>query len=159
MRATRIADLAALAATALIAAWLLARGFPATLPPLRWYIGGSLYPVAVIEAVLAVSVARSIKEQRVGLGPSQWQPITIARILALAKASSLIGAAFAGAWAGLMLALAPDVGTIRAATEDFPATIVGLLGGLFLAAAAWWLERACRAPDDPEDDDDPDPRS
>ncbi|WP_149360444.1 DUF3180 domain-containing protein [Lolliginicoccus suaedae] len=158
MRATRIVDLAALAVTALIAAWLLARGFPAALPPLRWYIGGSLYPVAMLEAALAIGVARSIKEHRVGLGPSQWQPITIARIVALAKASSLIGTAFAGAWAGLLLVLLPDVGTIRAATEDFPATIVGLLGGLLLAAAALWLERSCRAPDDPEDDDSQDPR-
>ncbi|WP_278314321.1 DUF3180 domain-containing protein [Lolliginicoccus levis] len=153
MRATRISDLAALAVTALIAAWLLARGFPGALPPLRWYIGGSLYPVAIMEAVLAVRIARSITEHRVGLGPNQWQPVTIARIVALAKASSLIGAAFAGAWAGLLLVLLPDVGTIRAATEDFPATIVGTLGGLLLAAAALWLERACRAPDDPEDDD------
>ena len=79
--------------------------------------------------------------------------------MVLAKASSLAGALSAGFSAGLLawLALEPT----KAARDDVPAALAGVIVALALVAAGLWLERACRVPDqnDRSDSDDPDRRA
>jgi hypothetical protein len=78
-------------------------------------------------------------------------PLMVARFVVLAKASALAGAIFAGFYAGLTGWL--FIERTRAATEDRPAAGAGLLAGLAQVTAALWLERACRVPEQKDDED------
>lgn len=151
MKPTRIRDLLALAVLAAVAAWLLARGLYGTLPPIPVYAGASLYPVAIVEVVLAFVIRSRVGKHEIGDGPHQLHPITAARAVALAKASALVGAASAGIWAGFLLYLVPQRPVLQAAVEDSAGVIVGLLAGVALAGAALWLEHCCRTPEDPDE--------
>lgn len=152
VRPTRIWDLIFLAALAVAATWILVRVFYGSLPPVPVYAGASLYPVAAIEVVLAFMIRSRVDSRRVGGGPHQLHPITVARAAALAKASALVGAATAGVWGGFLLYLVPQRSVLRAAVSDSPGAWVGLLAALALVGAALWLEHCCRTPDDPSDE-------
>ena len=84
--------------------------------------------------------------------------MVVARFVVLAKASALAGAIFAGFCGGLLgwLLLEPT----RAAARDAPAATAGFVASLALTAAALWLERSCRVPENPDQDrgDDVRPR-
>ena len=41
----------------------------------------------------------------------------------------------------------------KAARDDVPAAVAGLIASLALVGAALWLERSCRVPDQPDRDD------
>jgi hypothetical protein len=151
MALTKVRDLLLIGAVAAIAMWLVASSSYGSLPPVNVFTGASLYPVAAIEAVLGFVIRARVKDRRIGDGQRQLHPIAAARAVALAKASAIVGAAFAGVWAGMLVYVAPEVGQLRAAGEDLPGLIVALIGGVLLAAAALWLEYCCRAPDDPEE--------
>lgn len=78
--------------------------------------------------------------------------LTAVRLLALAKASALVGSLVAGVYAGVALRFVPDAGNphirdrvVRAALTAAAALLV-LAGGLL-------LERACKVPRGPEDED------
>lgn len=152
MRPTRARDLLATAAFFVVATWLLVRSFYGSLPPISVVAGASLYPIALGEVGLAFFVRSRIGGSRIGDGPQQLHPITAARALALAKASSLVGAAVTGAWIGFLLHVAPQAATVRAAADDRSGAIVGLVAGLALVGAALWLEQCCRTPKDSSDD-------
>lgn len=152
---TRIRDLVGLALFAAVAAWLLVRSMYGTLPPIPVYAGASLYPVAVIEVVLAFMIRSRIGKHEIGDGPGKLHPITAARAVALAKASALVGAAAAGVWVGFLLFLLPQLSTVSAAGEDAVGVVVGALAGVALAAAALWLEYCCRTPEGPDEPSEP----
>ncbi|MDT2004322.1 DUF3180 domain-containing protein [Rhodococcus opacus] len=152
MKPTRIWDLLFLAALAVAATWILVRVFYGSFPPIPVYAGASLYPVALIEVVLAFMVRSRVRNHQVGDGPRQLHPITAARVAALAKASALVGAATAGVWGGFLLYLLPQRSVLRAAVSDSPGAWVGLVAALALVGAALWLEHCCRTPDDPSDE-------
>ena len=69
-------------------------------------------------------------------------PLTVARIAALAKATSPVAAVFAGGYAGF-LGYALQVAGPHAAA-DVRACAVGLAASLSLAGAALAMERVCR---------------
>ncbi len=87
MKPTRIWDLLSLSLLAAVATWLLLRVAYGSLPPIPVYAGASLYPVALIETILAFVVRSRVREHAIGDGPRQLHPITAARAVALAKAS------------------------------------------------------------------------
>jgi hypothetical protein len=151
LKPTRVRDLLGLFVIATLASWILVRVFYGDLPPIPPYAGASLYPVAVVEVVAAFLIRARIKDHRVGDGPQQLHPIAAARAVALAKASALLGAAAAGIWLGFGLYVFPQRAVLSAAVQDSPGAIVGMLGGMALAAAALWLEHCCRAPADSAD--------
>ena len=155
MKATRIRDLLALGLLAAVVAWLLIRTMYGSLPPIPVYAGASLYPVAALEMVLAFMIRSLVNNHQLGDGPRQLHPITAARSVALAKASALVGAASAGVWAGFLLYLLPQRGTVQAASEDTSGVIVGAIAGVALVAAALWLEHCCRTPEDPDEPSEP----
>ena len=148
---TRIRDLAAIAVVAGLLMWVLARYYYGLLPSLPWLAGISLYVLAALEVVIGFLVRARVSGGRVGPGKGQVHPINVARSVALAKASSILGAIAFGGWLGMLVYLLDRL-HIDAAAADMPATIVGAVGGLVLAAAALWLEHCCRAPDDPSPD-------
>ncbi|WQB72393.1 DUF3180 domain-containing protein [Prescottella equi] len=152
MKPTRIWDLLSLSLLAAVATWLLLRVAYGSLPPIPVYAGASLYPVALIETILAFVVRSRVREHAIGGGPRQLHPITAARAVALAKASALVGAASAGVWAGFLVFLWPQRSHLRAAVSDSSGVIVGLIAAVLLVAAALWLEHCCRTPDDHPDE-------
>ncbi|GAA2063209.1 DUF3180 domain-containing protein [Williamsia deligens] len=147
---TRVRDLLGVAAVTGVVVWLLVRVDYGQLPPLPLLAGIVLYALALLEAVIAVIVRTRVAGRQVGPANGQLHPLTVARVLALAKASALLGALAVGVWAGLLVYLL-SLSDSSAADHDRPAAIVGLIGGVVLAAAAVWLEYCCRTPDDPED--------
>ncbi|MCL2533302.1 MAG: DUF3180 domain-containing protein [Nocardiaceae bacterium] len=151
MKPTRIWDLLSLALVAAVATWLLVRVSYGSLPPIPVYAGASLYPVALIETVLAFVIRARVRSKSIGPGPQQLHPITAARAAALAKASALVGAASAGVWAGFLVFLWPQRSQLTAAVSDSSGAIVGLIAAILLTAAAMWLEHCCRTPDEPPD--------
>ncbi|MFI7077028.1 DUF3180 domain-containing protein [Micromonospora sp. NPDC049903] len=152
MGPTRISTLVVAALAAAAVTWLLISSFYYSgLPPLPWLPVVTLAGLAVLEAYAAVNTRGRI-DRRPGRDPVN--PLMVARFVVLAKASALVGAIFAGAYAGLVGWLL--VQSTRAAGADRPAAIAGLVASVALVAAALWLERSCRVPEQPEDEQEPD---
>src|SRR5207302_9029579 len=83
-------------------------------------------------------------------GTKPINPLVVARLAALAKASSPVGALATGAYAGFLVKVAMTAG--QAAHDDPRTAIAGVLCGVALTVAALVLERVCRVktpPDDP----------
>jgi hypothetical protein len=95
--------------------------------------------------VLAFALRARI-QRRAGAKP--LDPLMAARSVALAKASSLVGALTAGLWSGLLAFLLQNQGVLAAASRDTPGAVVGLLSSTVLVSAALWLEYCCRTPKD-----------
>lgn len=143
MRFTKPRDLVGIAVVAGLLAHLLLRLAYDTLPPLPLLAGSTLFVIAVVEAVLAFSLRARI-ERRAGARPVP--PLTAARAVALAKASSVLGALMSGVWSGLLIYVIPVRDEFEAASNDLVSGVVGLFSALALTAAALWLEHCCKTP-------------
>ena len=78
------------------------------------------------------------------------EPLTVVRYVVLAKASSIVGALFAGFFGAVTIWLLGSRGPAGAAVDDLPPAIGGLVGAIVLLVGALLLERACRVPPQPE---------
>jgi hypothetical protein len=130
-----------------------AQRFYYAMPALPWLPIIVVGALAVAEFFLAQNTAARV-QRRPGAPPVN--ALAVARYAVLAKASSLAGALSAGFSAGLLawLALEPT----KAARDDVPAALAGVIVALALVGAALWLERACRVPDQPDRTDEDDPK-
>ena len=151
---TRVRDLIAYAAAVTLITWLAVRQWYGDLPRLRWFVPLSLLLLAVAE-VLAANQLRDRIRRRPGALPVQ--PLVAARMLALAKASSVVGAVMVGIWAGLLVYVVPRLGKLEAAGHDTAIAAFGVLAAVALTAAALWLEHSCRTPAPPNGDRQPRP--
>ena len=151
MRPTSISVLivAGLAAAAL--GWLLLSFSYSALPELPWSPVIVLFVLALAEGLLAQNTSARIQRKR---GTLPVDALAVARYVALAKASSLVGALSAGFSAGLVAWLAME--PTQAAHDDLPPAAGGLVTALALVGAALWLERACRIPERPDSKDEND---
>lgn len=145
---TRARDLVVPVLVAAVVAHLLVRLTYGSLPQFPLPAGVPLAVLGVAEAV-AGNVLRSRIRRRRGARPVQ--PLVAARAVLLAKASALAGAIMTGAWAGLLLYVAPRSADIAAAAGDTAASVVGTVGSAALVAGALWLQHCCRTPDEPDD--------
>ena len=68
--------------------------------------------------------------------------ISVARCVALGKASSLVAAGICGAAVGVIARVAPDASTVRAAGNDLRVALLLLVAGGLLLVAGLLLERA-----------------
>ncbi|MFY1696495.1 MULTISPECIES: DUF3180 domain-containing protein [unclassified Solwaraspora] len=152
MEPTRASTLVVAALAAAAVGWWVISTWYVRMPVFPWLPSVTLAALAVLEAYAAVNTRARI-DRRPGQDPVN--PLLVARFVVLAKASALAGAIFAGFYAGLVLWL--FIQQTRAADNDLPAAVSGLAASLALVAAAVWLERACRVPDQPEDSDAPQP--
>ncbi|HEY7103585.1 MAG TPA: DUF3180 domain-containing protein [Mycobacteriales bacterium] len=144
---TRIRDLVAYAAAVTLITWLAMRQWYGDLPRLRWFVPLSLVLLAIAE-VLAANQLRDRIRRRPGALPVQ--PLVAARMLALAKASAVVGAVMVGIWAGLLVYVVPRLGELNAAGSDTVVGAIGVVAAVALTAAALWLEYCCRTPAPPD---------
>ena len=148
MRPTRVRDLAVPAVlTGLLVHLLLRIGYD-ELPPLPTLAGSTLALIAIVEAVFGYSLRARIR-RRPGTRPVV--PLTAARAVALAKASSLLGAIMLGGWLAVVAYALPHRNEFAAAGSDTTSATVGAACAAALIAAALWLEYCCRTPREPDE--------
>jgi hypothetical protein len=146
---TRIRDLLLALVLGGLVAHLLLRLVYGELPPLPTLAGGSLVLLAAGEAAFGYSLRTRIRQR-----PRTVQPATAVRALALAKASSLLGALMVGGWLGVLVYVLPLRDESKFAGSDAVSAVVGALCALALVAAGIWLEYCCRTPDDRDSEHD-----
>ena len=147
MRPTRPAVLVALAVVAGAVSYLLTSNFYADFPPLPLYGPVFLVLLAAAEGYTA-STTRARLAGRPGTQPIH--PITVARIAALAKATSPVSALFAGGYAGFLGYVAQLDGPHP--RSDLRACVAGLAASAILTAAALAMEHVCRVKSPPSVD-------
>jgi hypothetical protein len=145
---TRLRDLAAIAVVAAGLSWLALRQYYGDLPQLRWFVPLSLALLAFVEVLAGVQLRARIRRRP---GTEPVQPLVAARMLALAKASSIVAAAMVGGWAGLLIYTLPRQSYLAAAGDDTRTGVIGVVAALALVGAALWLEYCCRTPKPPDD--------
>jgi hypothetical protein len=151
MHFTRARDLVVAGLVAAGIVFLIMQVAYGDLPPLPMFAGVTLLVLGVVEVALGASLRSRIRKPE---GGRPVQPLTAARAVALAKASSLLGAIMLGTWLGILAYVAPRRGEVTAAAEDLPSAVIGLGSAAALIAAALYLEWCCRTP---RDQDNPPP--
>ncbi|GAA3892097.1 DUF3180 domain-containing protein [Saccharothrix violaceirubra] len=145
MRFTRPRDLLAVALLAGLVAHALLNWVYDTLPPLPTFAGFTLLVIAATDLALAFPLRARIRRVP---GTRPVAPLTAARAVVLAKASSVLGAMMGGAWAGALLYVLPVREEFDAAGHDVVSALVGLGCAAALVGAGLWLEHCCKTPDD-----------
>jgi hypothetical protein len=146
---TRPGPLLAVAVVAAVLAWLVVRQTFATLPPLPWTAVPAMLLLAVGEAVAGHNLRARLTGRRQG---KQLEPIAIARMAALAKASSAAAAALGGLAAGFAIYVAGLLDK-QVPRHDAYAAVSTLVAAVALLAGALYLERCCRAQGPPDEQD------
>lgn len=147
MRFTRPLDLAIAGLFAGVLLYLIMRSAYGSLPPLPTLAGLTLVVLAIVDMVLGFSLRARIRRVR---AVKPVQALTAARAVALAKASSLLGALMLGAWLGVLVYVFPLRSELVAAANDTQSSIIGALSSVALIGGGLWLEHCCRTPDDPD---------
>jgi uncharacterized protein DUF3180 len=149
MKQTRPWTLVAVAAACALVVWLIVRLTFTTLPPLPWTAVPALLILAIAEGFSGRNLRARIQGRR---GGKPLAPIAVARMAALAKASSLGGAVFGGFGAGFLVYTLGKTDKV-VPRNDAIAAGATLASAILLVAAALYLERSCRAPTPPDDED------
>lgn len=142
VRPTRISSLVLIAVICAVGTWLVLHPVYVGLPPLPW----TGIPALVLLAIAEAWSGRTLRARlRRGVG-RPVHPIAVARMAALAKASSLAGAVIAGLAGGFLVYVAGGLGKAAYRADSLAS------GGTFAAAvllvlAALYLEYGCRVPD------------
>ncbi|QFU85755.1 DUF3180 domain-containing protein [Amycolatopsis sp. YIM 10] len=146
MHFTRPRELVVAGLLGLVLGFGLFELFYGELPRFPLLAGLPLLVVAAVEVALAFTLRSRIRSGRV------LDAIGIARAVALAKASSLLGSLMTGAWIGALAYLVPRGGDNAAAAGDTPGAVGGAVCAALLVGAALWLEHCCRAPESRDSD-------
>jgi Protein of unknown function (DUF3180) len=152
MTPTRPRTLLAVAIACALVAWLAIRTTFPNLPRLPWTPAPLLLVLAAAEAITGRNLQARILGRRDD--GKALAPIAVARAVALAKASSLGGAVFAGLAAGSVIYTLGLVNLPIPASDALNAGLV-LGAAIVLVAAALYLEYCCRAPSGRDRDDGP----
>jgi hypothetical protein len=147
---TRPGTLAGIFALCTLASWLAVRKTFVSLPLLPVGVIWVLAGLAIAETLVARHVRRRIAKPGTG---KPLAPIAVARLVALAKASSAAATVLAGLAAGFLIYV------LDLLNKTVPARDARVAGATFVAAAALvaaalYLERCCRAPAPPDDEED-----
>ncbi len=133
--------------------WAVLTAVYASLPPLTWAGVPALLIAAGIEAWAGRDLRARIQGKR---GARPAPPLFVARIVALAKASSQTAALLAGICAGFMIYLS-DMTSAPTPRGDLINASLSFGACLVLMAAALFLEYCCRVPKDGADEEAPPP--
>jgi len=146
MTPTRLRTLFLIAAVLAVASWLLLKSVYGSLPSFPW----TMVPALLIAAGGEAITARGLRARILGRpGTKPVPPLQVARMVALAKASSLASAVLGGIAAGFAAA-AGEALPARAAGHDVFTGSLTFGASVLLAVAALYLEHCCRVPDDPD---------
>ncbi|GGK79994.1 hypothetical protein Sme01_45770 [Sphaerisporangium melleum] len=131
-----------------VVTWLLLQRVYSDLPTVPWTAIPTVLLLAIGEAYSGW-MTRARIERRPDTKPVE--PLAVARLAALAKASAYVGAVFAGIFAGFVFHVAAllDQDTPR---RDFFLAGGSLVACVILVCAALYLEHCCRVPRKPDDD-------
>ncbi|WP_017593241.1 DUF3180 domain-containing protein [Nocardiopsis potens] len=143
----------AVAAAAAVLCYLLVGQVYGGIPPLPWTAIPTLLLLAAGEAIAAFHTRRRIRRAP---GTEPIEPLSAARLVALAKASVLVAAFTGGAFAGAALFLAGRL-TAPLPRQDFAVATGSLVAAAVLLIAAYLLEWSCRVPDDEDGENGPGP--
>ena len=149
MGPTRIRWLVVLFAVVAIVTTALLNGMYSTLPPLPWSAVPTLLLIAVAELYLGLNFRARIQRKP---GTRPVEPLVVARVVALAKATAYAGSGFAGIFAGFMLFAA---GLLDKTAPRHDAMVAGgtLVAAIVLVGIALFCEYACRVPPGSDDED------
>ena len=139
MRRTRWTDLLLICVVIGVVAYLLARVGYDSLPPLSYGVPVPIAVLALIEFAAARRVRAAVRHDP---RARPLQAIVVARLVALGKASSLVGAGVVGAALGFLGELLHFAGVPRTVGHDLQVTVLVLAAALLLIAAGLLLERA-----------------
>jgi hypothetical protein len=149
MKPTKIRTLALVALVCALLSWLLLRLVYTSLPPLPWTGVPALLLLAIGEAVSG----RNVRARLRGAGGTKIAPIAVARMAALAKASSLAAALIGGLALGFLVYVLGSVDKPAFRTDAITAGVT-LGSAIALMAAALYLEQGCRVPTGRDEDSD-----
>ena len=150
MGITRPQDLLAVALVAAVVGYALVRLNYQRMPPLPRFAGVAAAILGIGEAIAGRGLRSRIRPPE-ARGQARIRtpvpPLTAARAVMAAKATSLAGAALAGLWVGLLVYVLPSWALLPAAQSDGVTGIIGLVGAVVMMGGALYLEHCCRAPD------------
>jgi hypothetical protein len=156
MGPTRPRDLVAVAVFCAISGYLLVRLNYGRIPPLPTSAGAVAAILGVAEAIFGHGLRARIQVDRDRDRRSSKPPVpplTAARAVMTAKATSLAAAALVGLWFGFLAYVAPNSDIIAAARSDATTGAFGLGAAVVMLSGALYLEFCCRAPHDQSDGD------
>jgi hypothetical protein len=149
MQPTKPWSLVVVAVCCAVLAWVAATIGFANFPPLPW----TAVPALLLLAFGEVLFARNLRTRLQGRpGVKPVDPMAVPRVVALAKASSIAAAAFGGLAAGFGIYALASLGK-PVPRHDALVSAFTAVAAIALVAAALYLERVCRSPDPPEDED------
>ena len=148
MKPSNPAVLVGIVVVAALITWGLLQASYATLPTVPWTAIPTVLLLAVGEAYTG-SLTRARILRREGTKPVE--PLAVARLTALAKATAYAGAVFAGIFAGFVLRV---LGLLDLPKPRQDALVAGgsFVACVILICAALLLEYCCRVPSRPEDE-------
>ncbi len=149
MRRTNVGDLLVPFVVLGLTVFVLLRVGYDKMPPLQFVVPVPIAALAVAELVTARRVRAAVRHDP---NARPMAAIVIARCVALGKASSLVGAGMTGAAVALLLRVAPDASSVRAAANDTRVGVLLLAASMLLVVAGLLLERAGIDPGSKRDD-------
>jgi hypothetical protein len=139
VRRTSVGDLVLPFVVVGLAVYLVFRFFYGSIPPLQYILPIPIAILAVVEFSIARRVRAVVQHER---DAKPMAAISVARCVALGKASALVAAGICGAAVGVIARVAPDASTVRAASNDLRVALMLLVAGGLLLVAGLLLERA-----------------
>lgn len=122
------------------------------MPPLTYLSAAGLAVVAAVLLWWGWTVRQSVAANRIGQDRSQLNPLTVVRVVALAKASALLGAGIGGAAGGYAIVLGIRRGAVAAAATDFPVAVVITCAAVALLVVGLVVETWCILPPGSDED-------
>ncbi|MBB6476830.1 DUF3180 family protein [Sphaerisporangium rubeum] len=131
--------------------WVVLQQVYSSLPTVPWTAIPTVLLLAVGEAFSGYMTRARIRREP---GTKPVEPLAVARLAALAKASAHVGAVCGGIFAGFVLYVLPllDQDTPR---RDFFLAGGSLIACVILICAALYLEHCCRVPKSPDEESRP----
>jgi hypothetical protein len=152
MQMTRPGTLAGIFVACAIVAWLAVRATFTNLPLLPITAVPALGALAIAEAAVGRHIRKRLTGRK-GSATKPVAPIAVARLVALAKASSVAGAALGGLAGGYLIYV---LGSLDKTIPARDARVAGatVAAAIALIAGALYLEHCCRAPRPRDGSDD-----
>ncbi|MFI7633869.1 DUF3180 domain-containing protein [Nonomuraea sp. NPDC049400] len=147
MKPTHPGRLVGIVIVVALIAWALVRSFYSELPLMPWTAIPTVLLLAIGEGYSAWTTKARIARKP---GTKPVEPLSVARLAALAKASAYVGAMFAGLFAGFALYTVQILDRETPRSEFFVAT-GSFLSCVVLVCAALYLENVCRIPKDSDE--------